>query len=69
MEIHIVHNTSGGFSQEDSCQSHIIGVYENLQLAQQVAMVSGARVQTLEINTIPPKTLSYLLKTGFKITS
>lgn len=55
MQLHVVCKEVGGYAREDSPIASVVGAYTSQPLAAAVAMLSsGARVQTVELNAVPP---------------
>ncbi len=52
MIVYVVHCTHPGFAREDPYSSTVLGVYEDKQLADDVAKVRRARVAEIELNYV-----------------
>jgi hypothetical protein len=64
MELHIVHNTVGGFAREDAHQSNIIAVLTDPDMAKKIALASQAKVTSLALDDIPIGISKNLIELG-----
>lgn len=52
MIVYVVHSTIAGYAREDPHNSHVTEVYENEQLAKNIAKVVHGRVSAIELNRV-----------------
>lgn len=69
MTLYAVITTIGGFAREDAPVPHVIGIYSDETIANQVRILAscGAVVKPIELDAIAPGYLQSAEQMGFKI--
>jgi hypothetical protein len=52
MIVYVVHSTISGYAREDPKNSHVTGVYEDENLAKNLAKVTQGRVTAIQLNHV-----------------
>ena len=67
--LYAVVQTIGGFAREDAPQAQCVGIYADKQVADQVKRLagSGAAVQPIELDVVPPGFVQIAQQMGLSI--